>query len=205
MCGISVTHGAQSQNIRSTRQHAVGEKDRPELRAGTGSGIYHRVFRRRISTFFRGDRSGRSRIHHRQHFSARHQPDGTPFALRCGKRASAKHITVVMPYFGWARQDRKDKSRVPIGAKLIANLLRSAGATRIMTMDLHADQIQGFFEMPVDHLFVSSLFVPHIQQQNMEKLTIGSPDVGGSKRITTTPRSLAVKWLFATKSERRPT
>lgn len=92
------------------------------------------------------------------------------------KRASAKHITAVMPYFGWARQDRKDKSRVPIGAKLIANLLRSAGATRVMTMDLHADQIQGFFEMPVDHLFVSSLFVPHIQERNMENLTIGSPD-----------------------------
>ena len=119
------------------------------------------------------------------------------------KRASAKHITVVMPYFGWARQDRKDKSRVPIGAKLIANLLRSAGATRIMTMDLHADQIQGFFEMPVDHLFVSSLFVPHIQQQNMEKLTIGSPDVGGSKRANNYAKKLGCEMVICYKEREK--
>ena len=119
------------------------------------------------------------------------------------KRASAKHITVVMPYFGWARQDRKDKSRVPIGAKLIANLLRSAGATRIMTMDLHADQIQGFFEMPVDHLFVSSLFVPHIQQQNMEKLTIGSPDVGGSKRANNYAKKLGCEMVICYKERKK--
>jgi ribose-phosphate pyrophosphokinase len=119
------------------------------------------------------------------------------------KRASAKHITVVMPYFGWARQDRKDKSRVPIGAKLIANLLRSAGATRIMTMDLHADQIQGFFEMPVDHLFVSSLFVPHIQQQNMDMLTIGSPDVGGSKRANNYAKKLGCEMVICYKERKK--
>jgi ribose-phosphate pyrophosphokinase len=119
------------------------------------------------------------------------------------KRASAKHITVVMPYFGWARQDRKDKSRVPIGAKLIANLLRSAGATRIMTMDLHADQIQGFFEMPVDHLFVSSLFVPHIQRQNMESLTIGSPDVGGSKRANNYAKKLGCEMVICYKERKK--
>jgi ribose-phosphate pyrophosphokinase len=119
------------------------------------------------------------------------------------KRASAKHITVVMPYFGWARQDRKDKSRVPIGAKLIANLLRSAGATRIMTMDLHADQIQGFFEMPVDHLFVSSLFVPHIQQQNMDTLTIGSPDVGGSKRANNYAKKLGCEMVICYKERKK--
>ena len=83
--------------------------------------------------------------------------------IDAAKRASAKHITAIMPYFGWARQDRKDKPRVPVGAKMVANLLEAAGATRIMTMDLHADQIQGFFEVPVDHVFASSLFVPHIQ------------------------------------------
>ena len=102
--------------------------------------------------------------------------------LDAAKRASARHITAVMPYFGWARQDRKDKPRVPIGAKLIAKLLESAGATRIITMDLHADQIQGFFEKPVDHLFASSIFLPYIKSLNLSDLTIASPDMGGSKR-----------------------
>ena len=102
--------------------------------------------------------------------------------LDAAKRASARHITAVMPYFGWARQDRKDKPRVPIGAKLIAKLLEAAGATRIITMDLHADQIQGFFEKPVDHLFASTIFLPHIESLKLSNLTIASPDMGGSKR-----------------------
>ncbi|MGA0273855.1 MAG: ribose-phosphate pyrophosphokinase [Flavobacteriaceae bacterium] len=102
--------------------------------------------------------------------------------LDAAKRASARHITAVMPYFGWARQDRKDKPRVPIGAKLIAKLLEAAGATRIITMDLHADQIQGFFEKPVDHLYASSIFLPYIESLNLSDLTIASPDMGGSKR-----------------------
>ena len=102
--------------------------------------------------------------------------------LDAAKRASARHITAVMPYFGWARQDRKDKPRVPIGAKLIAKLLESAGATRIITMDLHADQIQGFFEKPVDHLFASTIFLPYINSLKLPDLTIASPDMGGSKR-----------------------
>jgi ribose-phosphate pyrophosphokinase len=110
--------------------------------------------------------------------------------IDAAKRASAKHITAVMPYFGWARQDRKDKSRVPIGAKMVANLLTAAGATRIMVMDLHADQIQGFFEVPVDHIFASSLFVPHIKSLALEDLTIASPDMGGSKRANN-----YAKWL----------
>ncbi|NVK09612.1 ribose-phosphate pyrophosphokinase [Tenacibaculum sp.] len=98
------------------------------------------------------------------------------------KRASARHITAVMPYFGWARQDRKDKPRVAIGAKLVAKLLETAGATRIMTMDLHADQIQGFFEKPVDHLFASTIFLPYVKRLKLDNLTIASPDMGGSKR-----------------------
>ena len=102
--------------------------------------------------------------------------------LDAAKRASARHITAVMPYFGWARQDRKDKPRVPIGAKLIAKLLESAGATRIITMDLHADQIQGCFEKPVDHLFASTIFLPYINALKLSNLTIASPDMGGSKR-----------------------
>ena len=102
--------------------------------------------------------------------------------LDAAKRASARHITAVMPYFGWARQDRKDKPRVAIGAKLVANLLQTAGATRIMTMDLHADQIQGFFEKPVDHLYASTIFMPYIESLNLDNLTIASPDMGGSKR-----------------------
>lgn len=102
--------------------------------------------------------------------------------LDAAKRASARHITAVMPYFGWARQDRKDKPRVPIGAKLVAKLLEAAGATRIITMDLHADQIQGFFEKPVDHLFASTVFLPYLEGLKLENLTIASPDMGGSKR-----------------------
>ena len=102
--------------------------------------------------------------------------------LDAAKRASARHITAVMPYFGWARQDRKDKPRVPIAAKLVAKMLEAAGATRIITMDLHADQIQGFFEKPVDHLFASTLFLPYLKELNLSNLTIASPDMGGSKR-----------------------
>ncbi|MFT4576666.1 MAG: ribose-phosphate pyrophosphokinase [Polaribacter sp.] len=102
--------------------------------------------------------------------------------LDAAKRASARHITAVIPYFGWARQDRKDKPRVAIGAKLVAKLLEEAGATRIMTMDLHADQIQGFFEKPVDHMFASTIFLPHVKKLGLDNLTIASPDMGGSKR-----------------------
>ncbi|SDQ21472.1 ribose-phosphate pyrophosphokinase [Flagellimonas zhangzhouensis] len=102
--------------------------------------------------------------------------------LDAAKRASARHITAVMPYFGWARQDRKDKPRVPIAAKLIAKMLETAGATRIITMDLHADQIQGFFEKPVDHLFASTMFLPYLKGLNLDNLCIASPDMGGSKR-----------------------
>jgi len=102
--------------------------------------------------------------------------------IDAAKRASARHITAVMPYFGWARQDRKDKPRVPIAAKLVAKMLETAGATRIITMDLHADQIQGFFERPVDHLFASTIFLPYLQSLNLDNLTIASPDMGGSKR-----------------------
>ncbi|WP_299884837.1 ribose-phosphate pyrophosphokinase [uncultured Lacinutrix sp.] len=102
--------------------------------------------------------------------------------IDAAKRASARHITAVLPYFGWARQDRKDKPRVPIAAKLVAKMLEAAGATRIITMDLHADQIQGFFEKPVDHLFASTVFLPYLKELNLDNLTIASPDMGGSKR-----------------------
>ena len=102
--------------------------------------------------------------------------------IDAAKRASARHITAVLPYFGWARQDRKDKPRVPIAAKLVAKMLETAGATRIITMDLHADQIQGFFERPVDHLYASTIFLPYLRNLNLENLTIASPDMGGSKR-----------------------
>lgn len=102
--------------------------------------------------------------------------------LDAAKRASARHITAVIPYYGWARQDRKDKPRVPIAAKLIAKMLETAGATRIITMDLHADQIQGFFEKPVDHLYASTVFLPYLRSLELDNLTIASPDMGGSKR-----------------------
>ena len=98
------------------------------------------------------------------------------------KRASAKQVIAVLPYFGFARQDRKDQPRVAIGAKLVANLLMAAGVTRIVTMDLHADQIQGFFDVPVDHLYASSIFIPHVKSLQLPNLTMAAPDVGGSKR-----------------------
>jgi ribose-phosphate pyrophosphokinase len=102
--------------------------------------------------------------------------------IDAAKRASASNIIAVMPYFGYARQDKKGKPRVPIGAKLVANLLSASGVNRIMTIDLHADQIQGFFEVPVDHLYASELFVEDIQKLNLNNLIIASPDMGGSKR-----------------------
>lgn len=97
-------------------------------------------------------------------------------------RASAYKVVAVIPYFGWARQDRKDKPRVSIGAKMVANLLSAAGVDRIMTMDLHADQIQGFFDVPVDHLYASSIFVPYIKSLNLDNIAIAAPDMGGAKR-----------------------
>ncbi|MCH5215768.1 MAG: ribose-phosphate pyrophosphokinase [Muribaculaceae bacterium] len=102
--------------------------------------------------------------------------------IDAAKRASAKSINAVVPYFGWARQDRKDKPRVSIAAKLVADLLSVAGITRLITMDLHADQIQGFFNVPVDHLYASSVFIPYIQSLKLENLVIATPDVGGAKR-----------------------
>lgn len=101
------------------------------------------------------------------------------------KRASAGYITAVIPYFGYARQDRKDKPRVPISAKLIANLIEAAGADRVMTMDFHADQIQGFFDIPVDHLRSDAIFIPFLRKQDMSNITFASPDVGGVKRART--------------------
>ncbi len=119
------------------------------------------------------------------------------------KRASAHYITVVIPYFGWARQDRKDKPRVAIGAKLIANLVTAAGAHRIMTMDLHAAQIQGFFDIPVDHLDASVIFVPYIKSLNLKHLTIASPDIGGSYRARTFAKFFNAEIVICDKRRKR--
>jgi ribose-phosphate pyrophosphokinase len=108
--------------------------------------------------------------------------------IDAAKRASAAQVIAVIPYFGYARQDRKDKPRVSIGAKLMADLLSAAGVDRVITMDLHADQIQGFFDVPVDHLFASALFIPFISNMKLNKITIASPDVGGTKRANTYAR-----------------
>ncbi|OQC43245.1 MAG: Ribose-phosphate pyrophosphokinase [Bacteroidetes bacterium ADurb.Bin035] len=102
--------------------------------------------------------------------------------IDAAKRASAKHIYAVIPYFGFARQDRKDKPRVAIGSKLVADLLQAAGTTHVITMDLHADQLQGFFNIPVDHLFASSIFYDYIRDLNIPNLVVSSPDTGGTKR-----------------------
>lgn len=106
------------------------------------------------------------------------------------KRASARQITAVIPYFGFARQDRKDKPRVPISAKLIANLLTAAGVQRLITIDLHADQIQGFFDVPVDHLYASSIFLPFIKKLNLNDLVFASPDTGGTRRAASYAKAL---------------
>ena len=116
------------------------------------------------------------------------------------KRASAKSIVAVMPYFGWACQDRKDKPRVSIGAKLVADLLTVAGVSRVITMDLHADQIQGFFDQPVDHLYASMVFIPYINSLNLENLVIATPDVGGSKRASAYSKCLGVPLVLCHKT-----
>ncbi len=112
--------------------------------------------------------------------------------IDAAKRASAKRIIAVMPYFGFARQDRKDKPRVAIGAKLVANLLTAAGVNRVITMDLHAEQIQGFFEVPVDHLYASTIFIPHLEAMNIPDLVIAAPDTGGTKRANAYAKILGV-------------
>jgi len=119
------------------------------------------------------------------------------------KRASAHYITVVIPYFGMARQDRKDKPRVAIGAKLMANLITASGAHRIMTMDLHAAQIQGFFDIPVDHLDASVIFVPHIKILNLPNLIIASPDMGGSYRARTFAKYFNAEVVICDKQRKR--
>lgn len=117
------------------------------------------------------------------------------------KRASAHYIAAVIPYFGWARQDRKDKPRVSIGAKLMADLLSTAGVTRVITMDLHADQIQGFFNVPVDHLYASMVFIDYLRQtSDLERTVIATPDVGGAKRANSYAKFLGVPMVICHKS-----
>lgn len=123
--------------------------------------------------------------------------------IDAAKRASAHHIIAVTPYFGWARQDRKDKPRVSIGAKLVADLLSVAGIDRLITMDLHADQEQGFFDVPVDHLYASSIMLPYIKSLNLKDLCIATPDVGGSKRANTYAKYLQCPLVLCNKSREK--
>lgn len=120
--------------------------------------------------------------------------------IDAAKRASAYKIVAVIPYFGFARQDRKDKPRVSIGAKLVADLLYAAGVSRVMTMDLHADQIQGFFNVPVDHLYASSIFVPYIRSLKLPNLTIAAPDMGGTKRANAYSKHLKTPVVISHKT-----
>ncbi|MBU1014378.1 MAG: ribose-phosphate pyrophosphokinase [Bacteroidetes bacterium] len=120
------------------------------------------------------------------------------------RRASAKSIVAVIPYFGFARQDRKDKPRVAIGAKLVANLLTAAGVSRIITIDLHADQIQGFFDVPVDHLFASSIFVKYLKSLNLPNLTMASPDTGGTRRAAAYAKILGTDFVICYKTRAKP-
>ncbi len=122
--------------------------------------------------------------------------------IDAASRASAYKIVAVIPYFGFARQDRKDKPRVAISSKLIANLLQAAGVSRIITMDLHADQLQGFFDVPVDHLLGSSIFIPQIKKMNLDNLVIASPDTGGSKRANAYAKYLNKELVICHKSRK---
>lgn len=124
--------------------------------------------------------------------------------IDAAKRASAKSIIAVIPYFGWARQDRKDKPRVSIAAKLVADMLSVAGIDRLITMDLHADQEQGFFNVPVDHLYASSVMLPYIQSLNLDNLVIATPDVGGSKRASMYSKYLNCPMVLCNKSRKKP-
>ena len=123
--------------------------------------------------------------------------------IDAAKRASAYKVIAVIPYYGWARQDRKDKPRVSIGAKLIADMLSVAGVDRIITMDLHADQIQGFFNIPVDHLYASTIFVPYIKSLKLKNLVIASPDVGGTKRAGSYAKHLEVPMVLGHKTREK--
>ncbi len=123
--------------------------------------------------------------------------------IDAAKRASAKSINAVIPYFGWARQDRKDKPRVSIGAKLVADMLSAAGIDRLLTMDLHADQEQGFFDVPVDHLYASTVFMPYIKSLNLKNLCMASPDVGGSKRASAYAKFLDVPLVLCHKTRKK--
>ena len=123
--------------------------------------------------------------------------------IDAAKRASAHKVIAVMPYYGWARQDRKDKPRVSIGAKLVANMLQAAGCDRVMTCDLHADQIQGFFDFPVDHIYASAVFLPYIKAKNIENLAIAAPDMGGAKRANAYARYLECPVIICHKSREK--
>ncbi|MDR1516959.1 MAG: ribose-phosphate pyrophosphokinase [Dysgonamonadaceae bacterium] len=123
--------------------------------------------------------------------------------IDAAKRASAKSIVAVIPYFGWARQDRKDKPRVSIGAKLIADLLSVSGINRLITMDLHADQIQGFFNVPVDHLYASGVFIEYVKNLNLENLVIATPDVGGTKRASSYSKFLGCPMVICYKLRKK--
>src|SRR3546814_19091646 len=123
--------------------------------------------------------------------------------IGAARRASAHYVTAVIPYFGLARQDRKDKPRVPIGSKLMANLLAAAGANRVMTMDLHAAQIQGFFDIPVDHLDASVIFVPYLRSLGLEHLTIASPAIGGALRARFFAKALNVEVVIWAKTPKQ--
>ncbi|MBE6218118.1 MAG: ribose-phosphate pyrophosphokinase [Bacteroidales bacterium] len=123
--------------------------------------------------------------------------------IDAAKRASAHKVIAVMPYFGMARQDRKDKPRVPIGAKLVANMLHAAGCDRVMTCDLHADQIQGFFDFPVDHIYASAVFLPYLKSLNIDNLAIAAPDMGGAKRANAYARYLECPVVICHKSREK--
>lgn len=123
--------------------------------------------------------------------------------IDAARRASARKIIAVIPYYGYARQDRKDQPRVAIGAKLVANMLMAAGADRIITMDLHADQIQGFFEVPVDHLFGSTIFIPEIERLNLDNIVIAAPDEEQSGQICT-PKCSIVDLPYAIRTVKKP-
>lgn len=152
------------------------------LRAGPWQGNHQHIQRREFQASFEQTVRGNDIFLVQSTFAPVDNLFELLMMIDAAKRASAKRIVAIIPYYGYARQDRKDKPRVAIGAKLVADLLSAAGVGRIITMDLHSDQIQGFFNVPVDHLYASSIFVPHLLGMQLPQLTVASPDTGGAKR-----------------------
>jgi len=197
-------HNKQFLVFSGTRSHYLAEKICASLDCPLGNLVITRFADGEFSVSYEESIRGRDVFLVQSTFPNADNLMELLLMVDAAKRASARTINAVIPYFGWARQDRKDRPRVAIGAKLVADMLSVAGIHRLITMDLHADQEQGFFDIPVDHLYASSVMLPYIQSLNLENLVIATPDVGGSKRASTYSKFLQCPLVMCNKTRRRP-